>query len=318
MFLSEIAKEIGVSFEGEDIEILGIHTLSEADNTQISFLDNIRYKDQLSKTNAVAVLCEEKYVSLLPKGVIALITDEPYLKLALASKLFTHKITTKTSTPHLGKNCDIDKSVVFGSNVIIEDNVVILANCYIGDNVTIKAGTLLHANATIYHHCAVGKDCIIHSGTVIGSDGFGFAHTKDGRHVKIYQNGNVFIGDNVEIGANCAIDRAVFGTTYIMDGVKLDNLIQIGHNCEIGAHSLLVAQSGIAGSTKTGRNVVFGGQSATSGHLAIGDFVQIAGKSGVTKSLESGKTYAGFPAIEHKEWLRNQAKLSSLLKKSKS
>ncbi len=318
MLLSEIAKEIGVSFEGEDVEITGIHTLSEADKTQISFLDNVRYKDQLSKTNAAAVLCDEKYISLLPKGVTALVTNEPYLKLAFASKIFAHKISTKTSTPSLGKNCDIDKSVVFGSNVVIEDDVVVLANCYIGDNVTIKSGTLLHANVSVYHHCEIGQDCIIHSGAVIGSDGFGFAHTKEGTHVKIYQNGNVIIGDDVEIGANCAIDRAVFGTTYIRDGVKLDNLIQIGHNCDIGAYSLIVAQSGIAGSTKVGRNVVFGGQSATSGHLVIGDFVQIAGKSGVTKSLEGGKTYAGFPAIEHKEWLRNQAKLSSLLKKSKS
>jgi UDP-3-O-[3-hydroxymyristoyl] glucosamine N-acyltransferase len=318
MLLSEIAKEIGVSFEGEDVEITGIHTLSEADNTQISFLDNVRYKDQLSKTNAAAVLCDEKYVPLLPKGVIALVTNEPYLKLAFASKIFAHKISTKTSTPSLGKNCDIDKSVVFGSNVVIGDDVVVLANCYIGDNVTIKSGTLLHANVSVYHHCEIGQDCIIHSGTVIGSDGFGFAHTKEGTHVKIYQNGNVIIGDDVEIGANCTIDRAVFGSTYIRDGVKLDNLIQIGHNCDVGAYSLLVAQSGIAGSTKVGRNVVFGGQSATSGHLIIGDFVQIAGKSGVTKSLEGGKIYAGFPAIEHKEWLRNQAKLSSLLKKSKS
>ncbi len=318
MLLSEIAKEIGVSFEGEDVEIAGIHTLSEADNTQISFFDNARYKDQLSQTRAAAVLCEERYASLLPKGTRVLVTDEPYLKLALASKFFAYNISTKTSTPILGNNCDIDKSVVFGSNVVIGDDVTILANCYIGDNVTIKSGTLLHANVSVYHHCEIGQDCIIHSGAVIGSDGFGFAHTKDGKHVKIYQNGNVILESDVEIGANCTIDRAVFGTTYIREGVKMDNLIQIGHNCDIGAYSLFAGQAGIAGSTKVGRNVVFGGQSATSGHLIIGDFVQIAGKSGVTKSLESGKIYAGFPAIEHKEWLRNQAKLSSLLKKSKS
>ncbi|MBN2768781.1 MAG: UDP-3-O-(3-hydroxymyristoyl)glucosamine N-acyltransferase [Campylobacterales bacterium] len=318
MLLSKIAKELGLSFDGEDIEITGIHTLSEAGSVQISFFDNARYKDQLSQTRAAAVLCEERYALLLPKETRVLITDEPYLKLALASKLFAYNISTKTSTPSLGKNCDIDKSVVFGRNVVIGDDVIILANCYIGDDVTIKAGTLLHANVSIYHHCEVGQNCILHSGAVIGSDGFGFAHTKDGRHVKIYQNGNVIIGDDVEIGANCAIDRAVFGTTYIREGVKMDNLIQIGHNCDIGAYSLFAGQAGIAGSTKVGRNAVFGGQSATSGHLNIGDFVQVAGKSGVTKSLEGGKTYAGFPAVEHKEWLKNQAKLSSLLKKFKS
>ena len=220
MLLSNIAKEIGVFFEGKDVEIAGIHTLSEADSSQMSFFDNVRYKDLLQKTKAAAVLCEEKYASLLPQDTKVLISDEPYLKLALASKLFRYKISTKTSIPSLGNNCDIDKSVIFGVNVVVEDDVTILANCYIGDNVTIGSGTFLHPNITIYHHCEVGQNCIIHAGVVIGSDGFGFAHTKEGTHVKIYQNGNVIIGNDVEIGANCAIDRAVFGTTHIRDGGK--------------------------------------------------------------------------------------------------
>jgi UDP-3-O-[3-hydroxymyristoyl] glucosamine N-acyltransferase len=136
-----------------------------------------------------------------------------------------------------------------------------------------------------------------------------------GEHVKIYQNGNVVVEDNVEIGANCAIDRAVFGSTIIRKGTKMDNLIQIAHNCEVGEHSLFAAQVGLAGSTTTGRNVVMGGQSASAGHLHIGDFATIAGKGGVTKSLEGKKTYAGFPAIEHKLWLKMQAKISGLLKR---
>lgn len=315
MLLSIILDKIQLSFDSNDKEIVGIHTLSEANSNQLSFFNNNKYKDELPSTKAGAVLIEEKYAHLLPKDTIALITNEPYLKLALASKLFAYKLSTKTTKPTLGDGCDIDGNVVFGSNVTIGDRVTILGGCYIGDNVTIGSDTLLHPNVTIYHHTIMGDKCIIHSGTVIGSDGFGFAHTRIGEHVKIYQNGNVIIENDVEIGANCAIDRAVFGSTFIRSGAKLDNLVQIGHNCDIGVYSILAGQVGMSGSTVLGRNVVMGGQSASAGHLKIGDFATIAGKSGVTKSLEGGKTYAGFPAIEHNVWLRSQAKLASLLKK---
>ncbi|MGW8169160.1 MAG: UDP-3-O-(3-hydroxymyristoyl)glucosamine N-acyltransferase [Sulfurovaceae bacterium] len=318
MLLSSILNEIGLPFDGNDKEIVGIHTLSEANSNQLSFFNNDKYKDELSFTNAGAVLIEEKYAHLLPKDTIALITNEPYLKLALASKMFAYKLSTKTAKPALGDECDIDNSVIFGTNVTIGDRVTILGGCYIGDNVVIGSDTLLHPNVTIYHHTVLGEKCIIHSGTVIGSDGFGFAHTRTGEHVKIYQNGNVVIENDVEIGANCAIDRAVFGTTFIRMGTKIDNLVQIGHNCDVGAYSILAGQAGMSGSTVLGRNVVMGGQSASAGHLKIGDFATIAGKAGVTKSLEGGKTYAGFPAVEHNVWLRSQAKLASLLKKQKS
>jgi len=315
--LSDVCKEIGLDFSGEDIEIDGLHTLSEATSSQISFFNDNKYRGQLSSTKAGAVLIEQKYADELPSTTIALITDEPYLKLALASKLFAYKIVTKGGHPNLGEGCDIDKRVRFGKNVTLGDNVTVLSGCYVGDNVTIGSNTLLHPNVTLYHHTKVGSDCIIHSGTVIGCDGYGFAHTKRGEHVKIYQNGNAVVEDSVEIGANCTIDRAVFGTTYIRKGTKLDNLIQIGHNCDVGEHSLCAAQVGLSGSTTLGRNVVMGGQSATAGHLEVGAFATIAGKSGITKSLEGGKTYAGFPAIDHKLWLRMQAKISSLVKRKK-
>ncbi len=315
--LSQIAEHIGVDFHGEDITIEGIHTLSEATSTQLSFFTDSKYASQLADTKAAAVLIDEKHAGLLPSGTIALITDEAYLKLALASKFFAHKLGSGTSEPTVGEGCDIDKSVSFGKNVTLGDNVTLLAGCYVGDNVTIGSGTLVYPNVTLYHHTKIGSECIIHSGTVIGCDGYGFAHTKLGEHVKIYQNGNVVVEDDVEIGANCAIDRAVFGTTYIRKGTKLDNLIQIAHNCDVGEHSLCAAQVGLAGSTTLGRNVVMGGQSATAGHLEVGAFATIAGKGGVTKSLEGGKTYAGFPAIDHKTWLRLQAKIMGLLKGKK-
>lgn len=315
--LSSICKEIDISFNEKDIEIEGLHTLDEASSSQISFFNDKRYKNKLSNTKAGAVLIEEQYVSLLPNTTIALITDEPYLKLALTSKLFAHKIETKGNHPNMGKGCDIDKQVRFGKDVKLGDNVTIMAGAYIGDSVTIDSNTIIYPNVTLYHHTKIGSNCIIHAGVVIGSDGYGFAHTKMGEHIKIYQNGNAVIEDDVEIGANTTIDRAVFGSTYIRRGTKLDNLVQIGHNCDIGEHTLMAGQAGIAGSTKIGRNVVMGGQSATAGHLTIGDFVTVAGKSGVTKSLKSRKTYAGFPAIEHKLWLRLQATISSLVKRKK-
>ena len=315
--LSQITKDIGLDLQTNDIDIDGIHTLSEAIPTQLSFFNSEKYLDQLPQTKAAAVLIEEKYAELLPSATVALITDEPYLKLALASKFFAHKLESKGGHPAMGEGCDIDKRVRFGKNVTLGDNVTILAGCYVGDNVTVGSGTLLHPNVTLYHHTEIGTECIIHSGTVIGCDGYGFAHTKMGEHVKIYQNGNAIVEDNVEIGANCTIDRAVFGTTYIRKGAKLDNLIQIAHNCDVGEHTLCAAQVGLAGSTTLGRNVVMGGQSGTAGHLEVGAFATIAGKGGVTKSLEGGKTYAGFPAIDHKMWLRMQAKMAGLLKRKK-
>ena len=315
--LSEITQKIGLDLQSSDIEIEGIHTLDEATSRQLSFFNSAKYLDQLPQTKAAAVFIEEKYAGLLPETTIALITDEPYLKLALASKFFAHTLESKSGHPDMGEGCDVDKHVRFGKKVTLGDNVTLLAGCYVGDNVTIGSNTLLYPNVTLYHGTQLGENCIIHSGTVIGCDGYGFAHTKLGEHVKIYQNGNVVVEDDVEIGANCTIDRAVFGTTYIRKGTKLDNLIQIAHNCDVGEHTLCAAQVGLAGSTTLGRNVVMGGQSATAGHLEIGAFATIAGKGGVTKSLEGGRTYAGFPAIDHKMWLKMQAKIAGLLKRKK-
>ena len=167
----------------------------------------------------------------------------------------------------------------------------------------------------LYRDCTIGSESIIHAGTVIGSDGFGFASNRLGEHKKIYHIGNVVIEDNVEIGANTTIDRAVFGTTLIKKGSRLDNLIQVGHNCEIGEGSVFAAQSGLAGSSIIGRNNVFGAQSGVAGHLEVAPFNTFAARSGVTKSIkESGKTFAGFPLMNHRVWLKIQVKLARLIK----
>jgi UDP-3-O-[3-hydroxymyristoyl] glucosamine N-acyltransferase len=315
--LKEICREIGLETPREDREISGIHTLAEASGSELSFFNSSKYLDDLPRTRAAAVLIEEKYADRLPEGCIALVTDEPYLKLALASKLFAYPLGSGGEDPECGEGCDIDPRASFGKGVRLGDGVTVMAGCYVGDHAVIGSGTLLHPNVTIYHHTVMGKNCIVHSGTVVGSDGYGFAHTRKGEHIKIYQNGNVVIEDDVEIGANCTIDRAAFGSTYIRRGTKLDNLIQIAHNCDVGAYTLCAAQSGLAGSATLGRNVVIGGQTAISGHLHVGDFATIGGKSGVTKSLEGGRTYAGVPAIDHRLWLRIQAKIAALGKKNK-
>ncbi len=315
MKLSEIARKIDVDFSGKDTNIEGLNTLDDASPSELSFLHNSKYNKSLYKTRAAAVLLEEKFQDQLPDGVTALITDQPYLKLALVSKLFAKPaVQSEGAAPLIGKDCTISANASLGRDTVIGDNVTLMSGVHIGDNVRVGDDTLVYPNATIYRDCVVGNRCILHAGSVIGSDGYGFADTGDGRHIKIYQNGNAVIGDDVEIGANSTIDRAAFGSTVIKDGCKIDNLVQIGHNSVIGEHSLLVSQVGISGSSTLGRNVVMGGQSATAGHLQIGDFAIVHARGGVTKSIAGKKHYAGFPLMEHRLWLKLQARIASLLK----
>lgn len=316
MKLSEIVKILDIKYIGQDIDILSLNTLEDASAGELSFFQNTKYKNQLEYTNASAVLIEEQYLSLLPSGVIGLVTKEPYLKLAILSKYFARPtVLIKGDEPRFGINCTVMPNVNFGKNVIIGNNVTILSGSYIGDNVVIGDDTIIYANVSIYSDTIIGDRNIIHSGTVIGSDGFGFAHTKDGKHIKIHHLGYVQLENDIEIGSNTCVDRGVFGKTIIKSGTKIDNLIQVAHNCHIGSNSLIAAQSGLAGSTKVGDNVVMGAQSGAAGHLTIGDMAQIAARSGITKSIEGQKVYAGFPAQEHDKWLKYKAKLAYLSKK---
>lgn len=305
---------LDIGFLGDDIYIDGIQTLDLATNSQLSFINSDKYLDSLARTQAAAVIVHSKYLDLVPPKTIALVSNNPYLGLALSSELFRYKPTTKTDKALIGNGCDIDERASFGRGVEVGDNVTIMAGCYIGDEVVIGSNTILYPNVTLCHHSIIGQDCIIHSGVVIGADGYGFAHNSEGKHIKIYQNGIVVIEDRVEIGANSTVDRAVFGSTIIRAGTKIDNLVQIGHNCDIGEDCLLVCQTALAGSTKLGRSVTMGGQSGATGHLEIGSYATIASRAGVTKSLEGGQMYGGFPAMEHTRWLKIQAKLARLLK----
>ena len=314
MQLQQLARALEIGGDFPDLKISGLNTLHDASAQELSFFDNPKYLPRLQQTHAGAVLVAPRYADQVPQGTVALVTDEPYLKMALASKIFAKPLLRDAGAPVIDPTAIIGEHVTVGSGSRIGAHVTILPGAVIGEEVEIGEGSIIHPNVTLYNDVKIGRNCIIHAGTVIGSDGFGYAHTKTGEHVKIYHNGNVVIEDEVEIGANTTIDRAVFGSTRIRRGTKIDNLIQIGHNCEIGEHTILVSQVGLSGSTKLGRNVVMGGQSATSGHLEIGDFVTIAARGGVTKSVTQKDVYSGFPLMRHKDWLKLQAKIAKLLK----
>jgi len=296
-----------------DCDIVGMNTLKEATAGEISFLSDSKYEKDLELTQASAVILPASKSHLLPKDVVALCSDEPYLMVAKLSKLFAKPIASSNIAPIMGEDNIIYPTAHIENGARIGSNCTIMSGVYIGADVVIGNNVILYPNVSIYRDCILGNNVMIHSGSVVGSDGFGYAHTKMGEHIKLYQNGNVILEDDVEIGANTTIDCAVFGSTLIKKGSKIDNLIQIGHNCVVGEHCIMVSQSGLAGSTTLGRNVVMGGQSARSGHLTIAPFTTLAARSGVTKSIKNGGVYSGFPLMEHKLWLKLQAKLAKIL-----
>jgi UDP-3-O-[3-hydroxymyristoyl] glucosamine N-acyltransferase len=313
MTLQAIAEILGCKEIESPLEITGMNTLHDAYEGEISFLSDSKYEKELSSTRASAVILPASKSHLLPEGVIALESDEPYLSVALLSKHFSKPIQNSSFEPVIGDGTIVYPTAYIENGARIGANCTIMSGVYVGTDVVIGDDVILYPNVTIYRDCVIGNHVMIHAGTVIGSDGFGYAHTKMGEHVKLYQNGNVIIEDDVEIGANTTVDCAVFGSTIIKQGSKIDNLIQIGHNCIVGEHSIMVAQSGLAGSTTLGRNVVMGGQSATAGHLSIAPFTTLAARSGVTKSITQKGVYSGFPLMEHKLWLKMQAKLAKIL-----
>jgi UDP-3-O-[3-hydroxymyristoyl] glucosamine N-acyltransferase len=314
MKLSQIAKILEIEMVGDDKEIKGMNTLMNAGSNEISFFHNDKYLKALPLTKAGAVILDKEFVKHLPVHTTALISDEPYLKMALLTKYFV-KPLKRDGKKTISESADIAENVTIGGGSEIGANTTIMSGVVIGGDVVIGENVTIYPNVVIYNDTKITNNVTIHAGSVIGSDGFGYAHTKTGEHVKIYHLGNVEIEEDVEIGANTTIDRGVFESTIIKKGVKIDNLVQIGHNCEVGEYSIMVSQSGLAGSTKLGRNVIMGGQSAAAGHLSIAPFTQIAARGGVTKSIKESGVYGGFPLLPQKTWLRLQAKINGLLKK---
>ena len=294
-----------------------VASLSEADKSQISFLDNAKYKDQLKDTKAGAVFVSKEMLSLVPEGVIALISQNPYKSYALTAQAFYPKEAPKAS--HISERAIIAKSAKIGDDVCIEagavigDNSWVEANAVIGRAVEIGQGCRIGANTTI-SHTIMGDYVRIYTGACIGQDGFGFAIDPSG-HVKVPQLGRVIIGTHCEIGANTTIDRGAGPDTTIGDGAWIDNLVQIGHNVKIGRGCVIVAQVGISGSSQIGDYTVVAGQAGITGHLKIGSGVQIAAQSGVMRDIPDGETYMGSPAKPIKENMKQVAFLNKAVRK---
>ena len=310
MLLSEIAQHLGGILLGQDRDISGASTIEEATTSDITFLANPKYKDKVRDTSAGAIIVGEE----LDIPVAQIIVDNAYLRFAGAvNLLYPEKQHAKgiSEQAFVHPDAQVDKSaciyphVYIGRNAHISKDCVIYPGCFIGDDARIGENTTLNPNVVVYDGCTLGRECIIHAGVVIGSDGFGFVWDGE-KHFKIPQKGIVIIGDHVEIGSNCTIDRAALTSTRIGSDVKMDNLVQIGHNVTIGDHTLIVAQSGVAGSARIGRSVILAAQSGVAGHISIGDGCTAAGRAGVASDLAPGKIVSGFPAMDHRQWLRAQ------------
>ncbi|ANE36035.1 UDP-3-O-(R-3-hydroxymyristoyl)-glucosamine N-acyltransferase [Campylobacter iguaniorum] len=307
MKLSEIYGILNLEFSGEDIEIQALNSLGRANENELSYCDSSKNAKFIEDSKAGAVLVTEQMANLVKSK--AIVVENPHLAFAILSKPFSKPLFYEVAESVIDESATIMPNVHIGSNVKIGKNTVVMAGAYVGDNVVIGDECIIHPNVVIYNDCKIGNECHINANAVIGSDGFGYAHTKMGEHIKIYHNGWVELEDNVEIGACTTIDRGVFEPTIVKTHSKIDNLVQIGHNCELGFGCIIVAQVGLAGSSKLGRNVIMGGQSATAGHLSIGDFAKVAGRGGVTKDIEGKEDYAGYPVMKLKEWFKLQAKM---------
>jgi UDP-3-O-[3-hydroxymyristoyl] glucosamine N-acyltransferase len=328
---SQIAHILSGKIEGDaNVNVTSFGKIEEATHGQLAFLANPKYEDYLYSTKASVVLINDSVE--LKQPVTATLIRVPDAYTAFATLLTKYQEIMQqqlngvqqpsyiSQTASYGQNVFIGAFTYLGEDVKIGNGTKIYPTTYIGNNVTIGIDCIIHAGVKIYHDCIIGDNVIIHAGTVIGSDGFGFAPQADGSFIKIPQIGNVVLEDNVEIGANATIDRATMGSTIIKSGAKLDNLIQIGHNAEIGSSTVIAAQAGISGSTKIGKGVMIGGQAGVVGHIQIGDGAKINAQSGVSKSLEAGKTVTGSPAYDYTAALRSQAvnrKLPELEKRVK-
>lgn len=317
MKLSEICKILNVEFDGCELEIRALNSLARAGKDELSYCDGEKNAKFIASTNAGAILVASNLKEFVPPNVQSVEVENPHLAFAILSKFFAKELIASSPKPsQISPSAKIMPNVHIGSNVSVGDGAIVMPGVFLGDNVKVGKNCIIHPNVVIYNDCIIGDECHLNANCVIGSDGFGFAHTKTGEHVKIYHNGNVVLEDFVEVGACTTIDRGVFESTIVKRHTRIDNLVQIGHNCELGEGCLIVSQTGLAGSTKLGRNVVMGGQSGTVGHLSVGDFAQVAARGGVSKSIEGGKKYAGaYPILELGEFFKIQAKFLRFFRK---
>ncbi len=319
MRLGEIAKQLGCELRGDpDMEITGVAGLEEAGASELTFLANPRYLPKIQTTKAGAIIVgREARETAIP----ALVSSNPYLDFARALELFyhpprpapgVHPTAVIAPTARLGEGSSVGPYVVIGERVRIGRHAVLHAHATIYEGVEIGDDFCAHSHAVVREFCRIGHRVILQNGAIIGADGYGFARRADGTHHKIPQSGIVVIEDDVEIQAHAAIDRAAVGETRIGRGSKIDNLVQIGHACRVGANAIICAQAGIAGSTVLGDNVVLAGQVGIINHLSIGDNVQVTAQSGVGRDVPAGQKVSGSPAFDNRQWLRATAVFEKL------
>ncbi|MBL0269546.1 MAG: UDP-3-O-(3-hydroxymyristoyl)glucosamine N-acyltransferase [Chitinophagaceae bacterium] len=328
---SQIALIVNGRVEGDSqVTVSSFGKIEEAGRGQLSFLANPKYEEYLYTTAASIIIVNDSFE--LKQAVSATLIRVPDAYTAFATLLGKYQEIMQQQLTGIQQPAYISGTATYGDNVFIGafaylgENVKIGKNCkiyphvFIGNNTSIGDNCIIHPGVKIYHETQIGNQVIIHAGTVIGSDGFGFAPQADGSFKKVPQIGNVVIEDQVEIGANATIDRATIGSTLIKSGAKLDNLIQVAHNVEVGHSTVIAAQAGISGSTKIGNGVMIGGQAGIVGHIQLGDGAKVNAQSGVSKSIEAGKAVTGSPAYDYTAALRSQAaarKLPELEKRVK-
>ncbi len=313
----QIAEFIQGRVEGDENAIVNTFAkIEEGKKGAISFLSNPKYTHFIYDTESSVVLVNESLELERPTNATLIRVENAYECVAKLLQLYESMKPKKKgidslafidATAKIGKDCYIGPFVAIGPGAVIGDGCVLHPHVTIGENASIGNSTEIYSNAVVYHHCKIGNNCVLHAGCVIGADGFGFAPSADG-YDKIPQIGIVTIEDNVEIGANTCIDRSTMGSTYIRKGVKLDNLIQVAHNVEIGENTVMAAQGGIAGSTKVGKWCMFGGQVGMAGHITIADQTNVGAQAGISNSVKkSGTTIIGSPAWDAKGFMKSAA-----------
>lgn len=317
-----IASLIDGKVEGDgNVRLTGFAKIEEAAPGYVTFIANPKYSHYIYETEASAVLVSDDFVVERPVSPVLIRVKDPYVALA---DLMNAMESTRPRPQGIEQPCFIAEGVVvpddayigafayIGKGVHLGKGVKVYPQSYIGENVTIGDGSVICAGVRIYQDCVIGKECIIHSGAVIGADGFGFAPRPDGTYEKIPQIGNVVIDDDVEIGANTTVDRATFGSTRIGKGTKLDNLIQVAHNVEIGTGNVFAAQVGVAGSTKIGDFNQVGGQVGFAGHIHVGNMNQFGAQSGIPNNVGDGNRLIGYPAVGLRQFAKTQVYLKRL------
>jgi UDP-3-O-[3-hydroxymyristoyl] glucosamine N-acyltransferase len=318
MKLGEVAKLIdGIVIGDPSLEIIGVGPIETAGAGHITFVKGANFISKLKLSKASAVLVGNKEEI----NINQVLTPRPELAFARLLDHFhpqerpkpgIHSTVVLGCNVILGKRVTLSPLVSIGDNVKIGDDTVIFPGAVVRDNCKIGRNTVIHSNVTLYSNSIIGNQVTLHAGVIIGADGFGYTVDEKGMHTKINQIGNVVIEDNVEIGANSCVDRATSGTTLIKMGTKIDNLVQVAHNCSIGEHCILVAQVGIAGSCKLGHHVVLAGQAGLSDHVTVGNHVTLAAKSAALRDIKSNSVYGGIPALPLNIWKRSVTVLPKL------